>query len=230
MIGIICAMEIELQGILTCVENPQKEIVSNIEFVKGTVFGNEVVVAKCGIGKVFAALCAEAMILKYAPDCIINSGVAGGVDRQLNIGDIAVARDVVQHDMDTSALGDPKGLISGINIVKIPCNSQLTAELLKASATCGIASRVGTLATGDQFVAKGTSALEALRTEFNPLTADMEGAAIGQVCYVNNVPFTVIRALSDRADEDAGTDYAENLKKSSENSYKTVLKFLETNR
>lgn len=229
MIGIICAMQIELDGILEAVSNPVRENISNVEFVKGFISGNEVVVAKCGIGKVFAALCAEAMILKYKPDCIINSGVAGGVDRDLDIGDIAVAKDVVQHDMDTSALGDPKGLISGINIVNIPCNGDLTAALLKAAADCGFASKLGTLATGDKFVAKGSCELEEMRKEFNPLTTDMEGGAIGQVCYVNNVPFTVIRALSDKADESAGTDYSENLRKSSENSYKTVLKFLETN-
>lgn len=227
MIGIICAMEVELKGILSLIKNPEKETISNIEFTKGTVFDKEVVVAKCGIGKVFAALCAEAMILKYNPECIINSGVAGGVSRKLDIGDIAVAKDVVQHDMDTTALGDPKGLISGINIVKIPCDNALSSKMLTASASCGFVSLLGTLATGDQFCAKGSEALEDMRSEFDPLTTDMEGAAIGQVCYVNSVPFTVIRALSDRADDNADTDYAENLRKSSENSFKTVAKFLE---
>lgn len=227
MIGIICAMEVELEGILSLIKNPEKEIISNIEFTKGIIFDKEVVVAKCGIGKVFASLCAGAMILKYRPDCIINSGVAGGVSRKLDIGDIAVAKDVVQHDMDTTALGDPKGLISGINIVKIPCDNSLSAKMLTAAAASGIPSMLGTLATGDQFCAKGSEALEEMRREFNPLTTDMEGGAIGQVCYVNSVPFTVIRALSDRADENADTDYAENLKKSSENSFKTVKKFLE---
>lgn len=229
MIGIICAMQIELDGILEAVSNPVREKISGVEFVKGYIFGNEVVVARCGIGKVFAALCAEAMILKYKPLCIINSGVAGGVDRDLDIGDIAVAKDVVQHDMDTSALGDPKGLISGINIVNIPCNKDLTASLLEAAAECGFSSKLGTLATGDKFVAKGSCVLDEMRKEFNPLTTDMEGGAIGQVCYVNEVPFTVIRALSDKADETASVDYTENLRKSSENSYKTVLKFLEIN-
>ena len=227
MIGIICAMEVELEGILSLIKNPEKETISNIEFTKGTVFNKEVVVAKCGIGKVFAALCAEAMILKYKPSCIINSGVAGGVSRKLDIGDIAVAKDVVQHDMDTTALGDPKGLISGINIVKIPCDKSLSSKMLTAAASCGISSMLGTLATGDQFCAKGSKELEDMSREFNPLTTDMEGGAIGQVCYVNSVPFTVIRALSDRADENADTDYTENLKKSSENSFKTVKKFLE---
>lgn len=227
MIGIICAMEVELEGILSLIENPKKEIISNIEFTKGIAFNKEVVVAKCGIGKVFAALCAEAMILKYKPECIINSGVAGGVSNSLDIGDIAVAADVVQHDMDTTAFGDPKGLISGINIVKIPCNKSLSAKMLNAAASSGIASMLGTLATGDQFCAKGSDALEEMRREFNPLTTDMEGGAIGQVCYVNSVPFTVIRALSDRADENADSDYSQNLKKSAENSIKTVTKFLQ---
>ncbi len=227
MIGIICAMDVELEGILSLIENPVKEKISNIEFVRGIAFEKEIVAAKCGIGKVFAALCAEAMILTYHPDCIINSGVAGGVCRSLDIGDIAVAKDVVQHDLDTTAFGDPKGLISGINIVNIPCDNFLSAAMLKAAATSGFNSMLGTLATGDQFCAKGSAALDEMRKEFNPLTTDMEGGAIGQVCYVNNVPFTVIRALSDKADEDANADYTENLRKSSENSFKTIAKFLE---
>lgn len=227
MIGIICAMDVELEGIVSLIQNPAEEKISNIKFIKGQVFGKEIVVAKCGIGKVFASLCAEAMILKYSPSCIINSGVAGGVCRDLDIGDIAVAKDVVQHDLDTSALGDPKGLISGINIVNVPCDITLAEKIEKAAKECGFNTKTGTLATGDQFCAKGSSALDEMRAEFNPLTTDMEGGAIGQVCYVNEIPFTVIRALSDKADEDANTDYVYNLKKSSENSFKTVAKFLE---
>lgn len=227
MIGVICAMQVELEGILSLIENPEKETVSNIEFTKGTFNNKEIVVAKCGIGKVFAALCAEAMILKYNPECIINSGVAGGVERKLDIGDIAVAKDVVQHDMDTTALGDPKGLISGINIINIPCSAALTEKMLTAADLCGFNAMCGTLATGDIFCAKGSLALEEMRKTFNPLTTDMEGGAIGQVCYVNATPFVVIRSLSDRADENADTDYTENLRRSSENSYKTVQKFLE---
>lgn len=229
MIGIICAMEAELNGILEKIENPQHESISGVDFVKGYIGGKEIAAAKCGIGKVFAALCAEAMILSYKPDCIINSGVAGGVDRTLDIGDIAVAENVVQYDMDTTALGDPKGLISGLDIIKIPCAPALTDKLLKAADECGFKSKKGTLATGDKFCAKGSAELDEMRIEFNPLTTDMEGAAIGHVCFVNQVPFTVIRALSDKADEEADSDYRENLRRSSEHSYKTVLKFLENN-
>lgn len=227
MIGIICAMDVELEGIAALIKNPTEEKISNINFIKGTIFDKSIVVAKCGIGKVFASLCAEAMILKYSPSCIINSGVAGGVCRDLDIGDIAVAKDVVQHDLDTSALGDPKGLISGINIINVPCDTDLAEKMERAAKECGFNTKAGTLATGDQFCAKGSLALDELRTEFNPLTTDMEGGAVGQVCYVNDVPFTIIRALSDKADEDANTDYVYNLKKSSENSFKTVIKFLE---
>ena len=228
MIGIIGAMDVEIEGLVSLIENPVYETVSNINFISGDAFGKKIVVAKCGIGKVFAAICAQTMILKYKPDCIINSGVAGGVCRDLDIGDIAVASDVVQHDLDTTALGDPKGLISGINIVNVPCNTELSEKLFEAAKNCGFNSKIGTLATGDQFVAKGSESLDELRKLFNPLTTDMEGASIGQTCFVNAVPFTVIRALSDKADDNADCDYVENLKKSSENSFKTLEQFLKS--
>ena len=115
-IGIIGAMQIEVEALCAAMENTERETVGNMTFVYGDLRGKKVVCAKCGIGKVFAAMCAQTMILKYAPDCIINSGVAGTLSETLSIGQIALADQVVQHDMDTSALGDPVGLISGINV------------------------------------------------------------------------------------------------------------------
>ncbi len=225
MVGIIGAMDVEIEGLKSILQNGVSKTIAGIEFTSGTIFGKEAVIAKCGIGKVFAAMCAQAMIMEYSPDCIINSGVAGGICRELKIGDIAIANDVVQHDMDTTALGDPKGLISGINIVNIPCTLDLTKKLEVAAKNCGFNCMCGTLATGDQFMAKGSLALDEMRQTFNPLTTDMEGAAIGQVCYVNRVPFCVIRALSDNADDNAGETYTDNLRISSENSFKTVEAF-----
>ena len=115
MIGIICAMKIEADAIRETLTSPVCETVSGIEFTRGSLHGKEVVMAVCGIGKVFAAICTEAMILRYAPSLVLNSGVGGTLTPALSIGDIAVATSLVQHDMDTSALGDPVGLISGIN-------------------------------------------------------------------------------------------------------------------
>lgn len=132
MIGIIGAMHIEVETVKSLMENKVSETVSGMEFVSGTLFGRKIVVAVCGIGKVAAAMCAQTMILKYSPECIINTGVGGSLDPELHICDVVIAESLVQHDMDTSPLGDPVGLISGINIVNIPCDGRVTAALLKA--------------------------------------------------------------------------------------------------
>ena len=125
MTGIIGAMKIEIEALNAQMENRQTKTVSGIEFTSGTLCGREAVTAVCGIGKVFAAMCAQTMILLYSPDRIINTGVAGSLSTKLNIGDIAVSDFVVEHDMDTSPLGDPVGMISGINIVDIPADGEL---------------------------------------------------------------------------------------------------------
>ena len=116
-IGIIGAMQIEVEALCAAMENTETETVGNMTFVRGDLRGKRVVCAKCGIGKVFAAMCAQTMILRYTPACIINSGVAGTLSDTLTIGQIALAEQVVQHDMDTSPIGDPVGLISGINVI-----------------------------------------------------------------------------------------------------------------
>ena len=146
------------------------------------------------------------MILKYAPDCIINCGVAGGLNPDCCLLDVVLAKDAVQHDMDTSPIGDPKGLISGINKIELPADQGLTAALKTAAEELGLPVRIGRIASGDQFIADEAKK-EAIRTEFAADCCEMEGAAIGQVCYVNRVPFAVLRTLSDGAGSDAKMDY-----------------------
>ena len=119
IIGIIGAMRVEMEALAAALENKKTEVVSDIEFHTGSLSGRDVVLAVCGVGKVFAAMCAQTMILRFGATKIINTGVAGTLTDKLSVGDIAVADDVVQHDMDTSPLGDPVGLISGLNIVHI---------------------------------------------------------------------------------------------------------------
>ena len=133
VIGIIGAMDIEVNGIVSLLENPCEKSISGIKFYSGSLFGKEVVVAKCGIGKVFAAICAQTMILEYKPSVIINSGVAGSLTNELGVLNVAMANKVVQHDMDTSPLGDPRGLISGINVIYFDANAEVVNSLVKAS-------------------------------------------------------------------------------------------------
>ena len=231
MIGIIAAMNVEMQALRAHISNPVSETISGIEFVRGTINGREVVTAVCGIGKVFAAMCAQTMILRYAPACIINSGVAGTLSETLSIGQIALAEQVVQHDMDTSPIGDPVGLISGINIIYVPTDATVTGALAAAVAAEGVPYERGTVASGDQFICQ--SEVKA-RIKSNFETADkpviaceMEGAAIGQVCYVNGIPYGILRAISDGGDEQAFADYPTFLAAAAKTATKVMLRFVE---
>ena len=225
-IGIIAAMQIEIDGIKAQISDPETVTVSGIDFVSGHINGRYVVCAKCGVGKVFAALCAQTMCLSFDLDCIINTGVAGGLADGLCVLDVVVADSVVQHDMDTSPIGDPVGLISGINIVNIPTATRVARVLSECVEQVGVKCVIGTVATGDQFVATDAKR-RYIKETFNAAACEMEGGAIGQVCYVNNVPFGIIRAISDGGDGDAVLDYPTFAAKAAENSVLAVLRFIE---
>lgn len=224
-VGIIAAMKVEADGIKAKIENAKCETVSGIEFVYGKLGEKNVVVAQCGVGKVFAALCTEAMILRYSPDCIINTGVAGALDPELSILDVVVADSVLQHDMDTSALGDPVGMISGINIINIPADSRVRDALCEGVRAAGAKVLRGTVASGDQFVGDSKTKTK-IHTVFGAASCEMEGAAVGHVCYVNGVPFGVIRAMSDGGDDAASMDFPTFAAKAAEISTKSVIEFL----
>ena len=225
MIGIIAAMDVEMKSLRSYMENTETEVISGIRFVRGTLEGKDVVTAVCGIGKVFAALCAQTMILHYQPRCIINTGVAGTLTDALTIGSIAVSSAVVQHDMDTSPLGDPVGLISGINKVELPADRLLTGQLSACAKVMGIKTATGVIASGDQFVASAER--KAFIVEhFKAIACEMEGAAVGQVCYVNKVPFCVLRAISDSADGSSHMDYPTFVQMAAEQSVALLCRFM----
>ena len=225
MVGIIGAMGVEIEALKTMIENPVSQKISGIAFTRGKIAGTDVVLAACGIGKVFAGICAEIMILRYSPDCIINTGVAGTLSSFLSIGNIAIASEVVQHDMDTTAIGDPPGLISGIDLVALPCDRNLVRLLSEAASASGFVSRVGRIATGDCFVADNTRKTWITET-FDAIACDMEGAAIGQVCYINHVPFAALRAISDGANGDSPADYPTFLAEAAANSIQVLRRVL----
>lgn len=225
MIGIICAMQIEIDKINRAIENKTEETVSGISFTKGTLYGKEIVTAVCGVGKVFAAICAEAMIIKYNPDVIINTGVAGTLTDKLNICDVAVSEFVCQHDMDTSPLGDPVGLLSGINIVKIPADKLVAEKIAACVEKIGLKSLMGTIASGDQFI-NSADKKAYIAENFGAIACEMEGGSVGHVCYVNKVPFAVIRAISDGAGDDSHMDYPTFAGKAAEKSAEAVKMFV----
>ena len=204
MIGIIGAMSVETDALKAMVKNAQKETLSGVEYVSGTIASHEVVVAQCGIGKVFAALCAQTMILHFGVDKVINVGVAGSLSPRVGLLDFALSDAVVEHDMDTSPLGDPVGLISGINRVFLPASDSLTEQVERVAKEMGKTCVRGVIASGDQFIADPARKEQIVKC-FDAIACDMEGAAIGHVCYVNGIPFTVLRSISDNASEDAGS-------------------------
>lgn len=208
MIGIIGAMRIEVEALKESMKGVTVETVSGVEFIRGTLRGRDVVVAQCGIGKVFAAICAQTMILQYKPTCIINTGVAGTLTPDLGILNLAISTAVVQHDMDTSAIGDPVGLISGINRVELPATKTLCDKLAEAATRMGLKHKRGVIASGDLFVNDQKKKAWIAET-FGAIACEMEGAAVGHVCYVNGVDFAILRAISDNASGEADMEYPE---------------------
>lgn len=221
MVGIIGAMASEVEG-LKAIMNPVKiEKFSSVEFYSGKINGADVVVAEAGIGKVNAAVTAQTMILKYGVDRVINIGVAGGLEKSLRIGDIVIADQVVEHDMDTTPFGDEPGFISGINRAYMPCDAEMAALLAECTADLGIHTVVGTVASGDQFICTDEQRGRIIR-QFNAYAAEMEGASIGHVCTMNGVKFGVLRAISDGANDDSTIDFPTFCKMAADNSIKIV--------
>lgn len=224
MIGIIGAMEIEVNKFKDLMVSKTTETVSGTEFVCGTLWGRPTVVAVSGVGKVNAAICTQTMILRYSPRFIINSGVAGGLDPSLKVCDMVVADAVIQHDMDTSPLGDPVGFISGLNIVDIPCDTTLQNQLCAASNANSIHTVVGKIVSGDQFI-NSRDKKDYLIKAFGAAACEMEAAAIGHVCFKNDIPFAILRSISDNADNSSHLSYTEFVQAAADNLARVMNTF-----
>lgn len=223
-IGIIGAMQMEVDELKEALSNPENVEYSGITFVCGKMNDVEVVAAVCGVGKVFAAICAEAMILKFGVNMVINIGVAGSLTKDLGVLDVALASQVVQHDIDTSPLGDPVGLLSGINEIFLPTDDRMRALMQECLEDRKINYSVGTVATGDQFIATDEKRVW-IRNHFGAIAAEMEGGSIGQVCYINKVPFLILRSISD---SDGGAmDYQTFAEKAAIQSIEVVVEFIQ---
>ena len=205
-IGIIGAMDEEIALLVSSMTDEREEIISGMTFYLGRLGTKRVSVVKCGIGKVFAAIACQTMILEYSPKLIINTGVGGAIADGLSTGDVVIAERLVQHDMDTSPLGDPVGLVSGINKIYFDTDRRANGKALIIAEKLGKKAVLGTVASGDRFIASSEEK-ERISKLFSAKACEMEGAAIAQVCYVNNTPCAVIRAISDSADGEATMDY-----------------------
>ena len=228
MIGIIGAMDVEVDGIKKNIENSKTEVISGIKFCSGKLFGKDVVIAKSGEGKVNSAMTAQTMILKYNPEFIVNSGVAGGLHPDIKVLDIAIAENVCEHDYDISPLGYEPGFLPQVNEIKMSCDSKLNSSIeASAKKVCNSKIFKGTIASGDQFIATDVQK-NRIKNVFGAIAAEMEGGSIGHVCTLNNTKFTVLRVISDNADGSADMSFEEFAKKASDLSINIMLEFVKS--
>ena len=210
VIGIIGAMEIEVADLKKAMENTSIINRAGMEFCHGTLCGKEVVVVQCGIGKVNAAICTQVLADLFEVECVINTGVAGSLNAQINIEDIVISTDALQHDMDVTMLGYPKGQIPGIDVLAFEADQKLAdlAEKVCKEVNPQIGTFRGRVVSGDQFVAAKETKEELIRL-YDGSCTEMEGAAIAQTAYLNGIPFLILRAISDKADDSAHMNYPE---------------------
>lgn len=226
LIGVIGAMASEIDALKASLTETETQTISGIDFVFGKLGRADLVVAQCGIGKVFAALCAQTMIMYYGPDAVINIGVGGSLTPKLNIADVGIGRAVVQHDVDTTGLGDPIGMISGLGLVELPCDGAIVSALEQAAASLGVHTETGVIASGDIFV-NDAAVKQRLVDTFSAIVCEMEGGAIAQVCCVNEIPCAILRAVSDNGDESANRDYTDALQRAADVALDVVRAYID---
>lgn len=208
VIGIIGAMEEEVAALKEKMEVKEVASQASMEFYRGVLAGKEVVVVRSGIGKVNAGLCTQILIDRYGATNIINTGIAGSLEADIDIGDIVVSTDAVQHDMDATQFGYPLGQIPRMETLAFPADAQMVRLAAEACREVNPQIRVftGRIVTGDQFIAD-RAVKDKIKENFDGLCTEMEGAAIAQAAWLNRVPFVIIRAISDKADDSASMDY-----------------------
>lgn len=207
-IGIIGAMDLEIATLREKMTITSTKTAASMEFCEGTLNGTSVVVVKCGIGKVNAGMCVQILHDLFSVTHVINTGIAGSLRAEINIGDIVVSTDAVQHDMDVTALGYRTGQIPQIPVFSFEADKTLadTAETVCREVNPDIQVFRGRIVSGDQFVSSKEKKDFLIET-FDGCCTEMEGAAIAQAAYLNGLPFVVIRAISDKADDSAQMDY-----------------------
>ena len=208
-LGIIGAMDVEVATLKDNMCNKTEKTIAGSVFCEGILEETPVVVVQCGVGKVNAALCVQALCDHYGVTHIINTGVAGSLDIKLDIGDLVISKDAIYHDFDCHVLNPNYhvGQVPGIPVHSFPADESLIklayniADTLHPGHVC-----IGTVASGDQFVCQKTQK-EKIIADTSGICTEMEGAAIAHGAWRNHVPFVVIRAISDKADDSAEMDY-----------------------
>lgn len=225
--GIIGAMEEEVAKLKSGIIETEEKEKAGMNFLKGKLYGKEVVVVRSGIGKVNAAICTQILIDEYKVGRIINTGVAGALYSTVNVGDIVISSDTLYHDFDVTGFGYEGGVIPRMEISTFTADKELVkkakeiCEMVNTDIKCFI----GRVISGDQFI-NDTDKKEWLLDEFNGYCVEMEGCGIAHAAYLNNIPFVIIRAISDKADGSAGIDYDEFEMKAIEHTVKLMTELI----
>ena len=223
-IGIICAMDVELDAIRRSMETPVHTEVSHMHFYEGFIHGQSVVAACSGIGKVCAATCAQTLVIHFQVDEILCGGIAGALVSMPH-GSMAIADQLVQHDFDLASFGYHHGYLPTLGVKYIPTDVNIRRKMIQAAQTLGVTYQLGMIASGDRFIDSSALKQEIL-DRFPAIACEMEGGAIAQVCYMNQVPFCVIRCISDSSDESAGDHSEINEKMASDGAAALILEYL----
>ena len=207
-IGIIGAMDVEVETLKEAAEITKTTTIADMEFCEGEMDDTKVVIVKCGMGKVNAGICANTLINDFGCTKIINTGVAGSLDNQIDIGDVVISVDAVQHDFTVEAIGFEKGEIPYTGLSAFPADEELRAAAVAAAQASAPDIHVfeGRVCSGDQFISTKEQKDE-ITSNFGGMCCEMEGAAIAQACYLNHTPFVVIRAISDKNDGTQSVEY-----------------------
>ena len=224
MIGIIGAMDEEVSKIKEAMTDVEIQKKAGMDFYRGKLHGKDAVVVRCGIGKVNAALCAQILADFYQVKYLINTGIAGSLNAQIDIGDIVLSSDALQHDMDAAGFGYPAGVIPRMPVSVFEADPQLIAQAKEACEKVNPDIRVfiGRVVSGDQFISDKEKKKWLVET-FQGYCTEMEGAAIAQAAYLNGIPFLIVRAISDKADDSANMDYTAFEKKAIEHSVNLMM-------
>ena len=226
-LGIIGAMEEEVEILKDKMNIKETTEIAGMTFYSGTLHDKNVVLVRSGVGKVNMATCTQILVDKFNVTALLNSGVAGTMDPELNQGDVVISSDTVQHDFDTTVFGDPLGEISRLGITFFEADKALVDVAKQAASNVnGVVVKEGRVASGDQFVAGGAVS-DRIKENFGNVSAvEMEGAAMAQVAYLNKIPFVVLRAISDKADGSADLSYEEFLPIAAKNASSIVEEFV----
>ena len=227
MIGIIGAMDEEVEQIVAVMDIKKEETKACMTFKAGILAGKDVVIVRSGIGKVNAAVCTQILVDDFGVDYVINTGIAGSLKAEIDIADIVISSDVLHHDMDATAFGYPLGEVPRMDILAFPADEKLIRLAVEANeeANPDIHTFTGRVVSGDQFVASD-EVKEKIRSNFGGLCTEMEGAAIAHTAYLNDISYVIIRAISDKADGSASEDYPTFEKKAIAHSVRLVEKLM----